>query len=104
MLFDLSKTITRPLQCHDCDIDMRLLGSVRIKRVFLLTIMERKFFSVRIAGASVIHSWRRTQHHGLFPQPIVIDPDFESRRHPPRIAGVANWAWQPRQTHLLAAR
>jgi len=44
MLLDLSKTIAKPLQCDDCDIDMRFLGSVRIKRVFFSTIMERKFF------------------------------------------------------------
>jgi hypothetical protein len=44
MLLHLSEQIAKPLPCHDCDIDMRFLGSVRIKRVFHSTIVERKFF------------------------------------------------------------
>src|SRR5215813_131173 len=44
MLLDLSKQATKPLRCHDCDINMRFLASVHIKRGSLSTIIKRKFF------------------------------------------------------------
>jgi ribosomal protein L44E len=44
MLLDLRKKTTKPLQCQDCDIDVRFLASVRLKRVFHSTITKRKFF------------------------------------------------------------
>ena len=44
MLFSLSEQITKPLQCPDCDIDMQFLVSQPTKRVFVSTILERKFF------------------------------------------------------------
>jgi len=43
MLFDLSKQIAKP-QCPDCKIDMHFLVSQPTKRVFLATILERRFF------------------------------------------------------------
>jgi hypothetical protein len=44
MLLDLRKKITKPLQCQDCDVDVRFLAAVRFKRVFRATITKRKFF------------------------------------------------------------
>lgn len=36
--------IAKPLQCPDCDIDMRFLVSQSTKRVFASTIVERALF------------------------------------------------------------
>jgi hypothetical protein len=44
MLFDLGKQIVKPLKCPDCDTDMHFFASQPTKRVFLSTILERKFF------------------------------------------------------------
>jgi hypothetical protein len=44
MLFNLIMQIAKPLQCPDCDIDMRFLGSQPTKRVFISTILRRVFF------------------------------------------------------------
>ena len=44
MLLDLKTQIAKPLQCPDCNSDMEFLMSKRTKRVFVSTILERKFF------------------------------------------------------------
>ena len=44
MFLDLRKKTIKPLQCQDCDIDVRFLASVRFKRMFRSTITKRKFF------------------------------------------------------------
>jgi uncharacterized protein with PIN domain len=44
MLLDLRTQIAKPLQCPDCNSDMEFLMSKRTKRVFVSTILERKFF------------------------------------------------------------
>jgi hypothetical protein len=44
MLINLISKIAEPLQCPDCDTDMQFLKSEWNKRVFLSTILERRFF------------------------------------------------------------
>ena len=44
MLLNLISQMAGPLQCPDCSIDMQFLTSQRTKRVFVSTILERRFF------------------------------------------------------------
>jgi predicted RNA-binding Zn-ribbon protein involved in translation (DUF1610 family) len=44
MLFNLNKQIAKPLQCPDCGLDMDFLASQPMKRVFLSSLLERRFF------------------------------------------------------------
>jgi len=49
-MLNLSKQIAKPLQCPDCDIDMHFLVSKPMTRVFVSTILVRRFFLCQNCG------------------------------------------------------
>jgi uncharacterized protein with PIN domain len=44
MLFDSSKHIGKSPRCPDCDIELEFLVARQAKRIFVSTILERRFF------------------------------------------------------------